>query len=328
MKQAQVAGSLINQANDREVMGFPRGYASTYGENPVATYRALQSLSIEKILEIAESLDSMLVSRFCAGRMLALLGDPRIELLNPKMIDIPGGTVRIGLDAKDVDQITARYGDTGILRAWIEKETPSFSITLKPYRIAKYPVTNREYLEFLKKNRYEELPTHWPFGRFPHEEANCPVYSLSPNGCHAYAQWLSKTTGREFRLLSEAEWEYAAAGPEAREFPWGEHFAPDRANTAELGLLCAAPVGIFPKGDSPFGVSDMAGNVEEIVQDSYQPYPGGLPIFDDLWRANPHYRIARGGSFARFRDLARCRRRHGWYPRNIYVMGFRLAEDL
>ena len=129
-------------------------------------------------------------------------------------------------------------------------------------------------------------------------------------------------------MPTEAEWEYAAAGPSGYEFPWGNEFVADNANTAETGLFQSTPVGIFSRGDSPFGISDMAGNVEEYVAGNYAAYPGGEFIADHLVEIHGTYRIARGGSFARFRDLARTRRRHGHNPRSAtYAMGFRLAED-
>ena len=73
----------------------------------------------------------------------------------------------------------------------------------------------------------------------------------------------------------------------------------------------------------------MAGNVEEYVADLYRPYPGGEPVADHLVEIHGAYRVARGGGFSRFRDLARTRRRHGHNPRSAtYAMGFRLVEDL
>jgi formylglycine-generating enzyme required for sulfatase activity len=72
----------------------------------------------------------------------------------------------------------------------------------------------------------------------------------------------------------------------------------------------------------------MAGNVEEYVATSYRPYAQGRFVNDHLADMDRDYRVARGGSFARFRDLARTRRRHGWNALSpVYVMGFRLAED-
>jgi formylglycine-generating enzyme required for sulfatase activity len=69
----------------------------------------------------------------------------------------------------------------------------------------------------------------------------------------------------------------------------------------------------------------MAGNVEEFVADDYRPYPGGPFVDDHLVETQGKYRVARGGSFARYGDLARTRRRHGPFPGPLYPIGFRLA---
>lgn len=158
-------------------------------------------------------------------------------------------------------------------------------------------MTHQEYLANLKASGEREIPTSWELGRYPHERSNHPVYTVRAEAAGRYAAWLRDQTGRSFRLPSEAEWEYAAAGARRAELPWGDDFAPWRANTIELGLLTSTPVGIFPEGDSPFGVADMAGNVEELVADDYAPYPGARPIEDDLLAARGRYRVARGGSF-------------------------------
>ena len=100
-------------------------------------------------------------------------------------------------------------------------------------------------------------------------------------------------------------------------------------NTAEAGPLTTTPVGMYSEGVSPFGAYDLAGNVEEYVLDDYRPYPGGTAIDDDLSATvGSVYRVARGGSFARHGDLARCTRRHGWFPTPHYAVGFRLAETV
>ncbi|MDH4365995.1 MAG: formylglycine-generating enzyme family protein, partial [Acidimicrobiia bacterium] len=144
-----------------------------------------------------------------------------------------------------------------------------------------------------------------------------------------YCAWLADTTGRPFRLPTEAEWEYAATGGDGRRYPWGDEWDPTRANTAEAGPLTTTPVGVYPQGASPFGLLDLAGNVEEFVADDYHPYPGAEVVDDDLTATHgAAYRVARGGSFARHGDLARCARRHGWYPSAHYAMGFRLAESV
>ncbi len=307
-------------------MGYPERYAATSLETIEHAADALRALPREKLAVLVADAGASLHERFAAGQLLALLGDPRLDPFAPAMVSARGGRFRCGLEPARVDAVMQIFGDTGILRAWIEKETPRFETDLAPFRIAKYPVTNGEYLAFLKASGFAELPTSWAFGRFPLERSNHPVYTVSPEAADAYAAWLSAATRRAFRLPREIEWEYAACGGEDREFPWGESYEPGRANTIESGLLGTTPVGLFPAGDSPLGACDMAGNVEEYCADDYAPYPGAAAVDDDLARARGAYRVARGGSFTRYRDLARCRRRHGWYPRAIYAMGFRLAE--
>jgi formylglycine-generating enzyme required for sulfatase activity len=270
-----------------------------------------------------------LAQRIGSGKVLALLGDPRISSLRPEMVDVPGGRVKIGLDPEEVGIVLARYAGLGLDRSWIEKECPRHGISLSAFRLARFPVTNSEYRDFLLDTGYPELPSSWAFRQFPQDHSNHPVYTVSAAAADAYVHWLARRTGRRFRLPTEAEWEWAAAGPQGLEFPWGADFDADKANTAETGLFDTSPVGAFVGGDSAFGVADLAGNVEEYVAGDYAAYPGGTYVADHLVQIHGDYRIARGGSFARFRDLARTRRRHGHNPRSsTYAMGFRVAESL
>lgn len=319
---------LLNRLSDRGMMGLPEHYVSPRLEGIQPNFQALKEKEPDELVRLVESREASFVERYTAGFLLALLGDPRIDVFNPTMIVVPGAKVILGLEPEKVEEIVNLYEDTGVIADWIAKETPTFEAEIRTFQIAKYPVTNAEYLVFIQENPAAEIPSSWKFGRFPFEAANHPVYSISPETADAYASWLSRKTGRKFRLPTEYEWEYAAAGAQRREFPWGNEFLPDHANTIESGIMSSTPVGMFPKGFSPFGVADLAGNVEEYVADLYHPYPGGTSIEDDLSQAVGTYRVARGGSFTRFRDLARCKRRHGRFPRDIYVMGFRLAEDI
>ena len=270
-----------------------------------------------------------LPSRIAAGNVLALAVDPRIAPFSPEMIRIDGGDVAIGLDPALVDREVQRLAHLGIVQSWIAKEVPRHTVHLTPYAMARFPVTNLEYRAFLISTSFCELPTSWLFGRYPAERANHPVYTVSAAAADAYVAWLAHTTGRAFRLPTEAEWEHAAAGPGGLDYPWGDSFDPALCNTAECGLFDTSPVGAFVGGESPFGLSDMGGNVEEFVADDYAPWPGGETIDDHLAQIHGHYRVARGGGFSRFGDLARTRRRHGHNPRSAtYAMGFRLAETI
>ncbi|MEW2545756.1 SUMF1/EgtB/PvdO family nonheme iron enzyme [Streptomyces sp. NPDC047002] len=308
-------------------MGLPHTFVSRLDPADIrAAYGRLSGTDPAGLAEIAEDGDRPFADRWTAGSLLALAGDPRIDPESPAMAAISGGRAAIGLPEADVEGVTARWSHVGVRSEWIAKETPRHPVDMAPFRLARYPVTNLEYRGFLADTSAAWLPTSWQFGVYPAHLANHPVWTVPPEAADAYAAWLARRTGRPFRLPTEAEWEYAAGA--GRAHPWGEAFAADAANTVEQGPLSTTPVGIYPAGRGPFGLSDMGGNVEEYVSDDYRPYPGGAFVADDLLTDAESYRVARGGSFTRYGDLTRCSRRHGWYRKPIYAMGFRLAEDV
>jgi formylglycine-generating enzyme required for sulfatase activity len=314
--------------DDRATMGLPASYVPRVDEAEVSgRARLLAFRGARDLARTVEDPAAEFLTRLAAGRLLALLGDPRIVPDDPAMCDVPAARVRLGLPAERVDAVTARWRHVGVVRDWIAKEAPSYEVDVPAFRIGRYPVTNLEYHAFLvAEPDAAPPPSSWRFGGYPAELANHPVWTVAPRDAERYAAWLAARTGRSFRLPTEAEWEYAASGGDGRAYPWGEEMDPERANTVEHGPLSTTPVGMYPAGRSPFGAADMGGNVEEYVADDYRPYPGGETVEDDLGGRVP-YRVARGGGFTRFADLARCRRRHGWYHRDMYAMGFRLAES-
>ena len=316
--------------SDRDRLRLPDCYVpGQLAESVSQALCALRGGTTQLLLDTLACRESSLAQRIASGTLLSWLGDPRIRSQHPEMRDVPGGIAEIGLAPDEVDAVLERCSGLALQRQWVEKECPRHRVTLTAFRIARFPVTNAEYRDFLVATGHPELPSSWPFRQFPCERANHPVYTVSAACADAYAAWLARRTGRGFRLPTEAEWEWAAGGSGASEFPWGESFDAELANTAETGLFNTSPVGAFVGGESAFGVADMAGNVEEYVADDYAPYPGGSYIFDHLAQIHGTYRIARGGCFARWRDLARTRRRHGQNSGSAtYAMGFRLAETV
>jgi toxoflavin biosynthesis protein ToxD len=318
----------LHDADDRIAMGLPQQVVDRLPVESRDCVGDLVGLSPDVLAGIVEDGSAGQPRRFFSGQLLALLGDPRIRPDMPVMVDIPAATVHVGLDPRSVDSVLHRRAPHGLQRDWLLQECPRHQVHVPAFRIMRYPITNCEYQRFLADTQYSSLPTSWRFGRYPHELANHPVWSVDEAAAGMYASWLSQRLGQRFRLPTEAEWEYAASGGDDREYPWGNEFNRDAANTVEAGPLSTTPVGMYPTGRSPFGVDDMSGNVEELVVGDCASYPGGIRVNGDLTTSRRTYRITRGGSFTRFSDLAHCRRRHCWdAPHRLHAIGFRLVES-
>jgi toxoflavin biosynthesis protein ToxD len=321
--------SKINISSIRENMGIENIFKSVKLTNSYSNIEKLLTVDVKALLDICENKIFPLEDRLTAGHLLAFIGDPRINTFFPKMETIPTANVEIGLKYENLEIVYNQYKNIGVEREWIEKECPKYVTYIKNFKICKYPVTNKEYLEYLNENQNGEIPSSWSFGIFPVWLSNHPVYTLKYDSVLAYIEWLNKRSNRRFRLPNEFEWEYVASNGRGDEFPWGNKFDINLANTLESGYFSTTPVGIYVEGYSMFGITDLSGNVEEYVSDNYSPYPGGRIIMDDLYNVNHgEYRIARGGSFTRYSDLARSKRRHGFFPNGIYAIGFRLAENI
>jgi len=161
-----------------------------------------------------------------------------------------------------------------------------------------------------------------------------PVVCVSWNDAKKFAEWLnasdkSKPAGWAYRLPTDAEWEYAARGPMGLFLPWGFESDGKCSNSAAKGTGLpnedkaiadgfprTAPVGSFsPKGDSPFGVCDMAGNVEEWCEDWYGAYTNGEQT-DPTGPASGKDRVVRGGSWA-----------HPWWHQDSFLRLFPHPAD-
>jgi formylglycine-generating enzyme required for sulfatase activity len=167
-----------------------------------------------------------------------------------------------------------------------------------------------------------------------------PITYISWNDAKTYAAWLSRKTGRNYRLLSEAEWEYAARGGTSSPYPWGEMASHDRANfgtdqccegaAAERDRwVGTAPVGSFPA--NAFGLFDMHGNVWEWVEDCYESsYSAGQPDDGSAFEKSPCVsRVSRGGSWSSDPRFLRSAVRDFIVPTSRGGgLGFRVARTL
>jgi len=238
-----------------------------------------------------------------------------------------------------------------------EDESPPHKVELDGYWIAKNEVTFSQYDRFCEGTG-RLLPSDFAKGR-----KRQPVIGISYLDAVDYCQWLSDRTGVRFRLPTEAEWERAARGDNARKYPWGnsepdgslgnfadanflEYYrkANPPANEAERqqmhqwiagaaddGYIFTAPVGSFPKGASPCGALDMAGNVWEWVSDWYDGnYYQGSPPRNPRGSSSGIYRVVRGGGWDCNPWMLRSTTRSGAPPipgKGSESIGFRVAAS-
>ena len=139
------------------------------------------------------------------------------------------------------------------------------TIKVDSFLIDTYPVTNAAYYEFIISTGYFPEDTtgylrHWESGKFKQGQEDYPVVYISYKDARAYAEWAGK------RLPTEAEWQLAAQGTDKRLWPWGNEFHGTYCNNA---FDRPTPVDAFRKGESPYGVMDLVGNIWQMTNDMY-----------------------------------------------------------
>lgn len=207
------------------------------------------------------------------------------------------------------------------------------SVTLQGYWLGKYAVTFEEYDLFAEaKGREKPDDEGWGRGRRP-------VINVSWDDAVAYAIWLSQETGMNYRLPSEAEFEYAARAGTTTPFSTGNCIHTDQANYHGFFNYngCGAKTGVFrtrtlPVGSldpNPWGLYDMHGNVWEWIRDCWNPNYDGAPTDGSAWeQSDCSRRVTRGGSWDINAGYLRSANRH-WSLRGVRYngLGFRLARD-
>lgn len=299
-------------------------------------------------MTVATVLVMMPIKFLCAAEP----AQKRVESTNPvdgaTMVLIGEGSVMVGSDEAEVDEHFRTFGYQSDWKKYALAEIPRHRVTVKPFLLSKYEVTNGQYQKFVAATDHAP-PTYWKGKTAPPGKEKHPVVDVSWDDARAYCHWAGG------RLPSEVEWEYAARGSASADgtkrgpiFPWGDNWDRSRANSASYhfgkdivdnagyqewskqnvpaSLPLTMPVGSFPNGASPLGILDMAGNAWEWCADPYAPYAGspqGAPAGD----VNSH--VAKGGSWANVSFHLRCadRRIFTADTRNLYV-GFRCAKEI
>jgi formylglycine-generating enzyme required for sulfatase activity len=207
-----------------------------------------------------------------------------------------------------------------------DDERPQRSIRLDaPLAVGKFEVTWEEY----NLCRYDGPCDAAPEDGFG--GGRRPVTNVSFNDATTYADWLSARTGHRYRLLSEAEWEYAARAGSTTSYPWGPRILPGKANCDGCGGNwngnATAPVGTFAA--NAFGLHDMQGNVWEWVQDCFAvSYGAGHPRNGSAFQPKGCVtRIIRGGSWNTTPSRLRSANRLQSEPLDrVREIGFRVAR--
>jgi formylglycine-generating enzyme required for sulfatase activity len=205
--------------------------------------------------------------------------------------------------------------------AW-DDETPQHSLYLDEYLIGRTPVTVAQYAAFMMASGYKANEG------CTNSMGKHPITRVSWDDAAAFCRWATQLTGRNVRLPNEAEWEKAARGIDGRIWPWGDQ-PPDAAYcNFDCNTMSTTAVGKYsPKGDSPYGCTDMAGNVWEWTGSIL----GDYPYNKDDGRQDLHSRgarILRGGSYSDVGIKTRCACRHWDLPElSSSYSGLRVVVD-
>ena len=226
-----------------------------------------------------------------------------------------------------------------------DNEKWAHPVSVAPFRIARAPVTNEQYAQFVDDGGYRdervwsaqgwawrtsvdaERPVYWDrdgsmrrYDRVVDVPPHQPIHHVCWFEAEAFCAWAGR------RLPTEAEWELAAGGLEKRRFPWGD--AAPTAEHANLDMRSNGPADVasFPAGDSPYGCRQMIGNVWEWTASDFTPYPGFVvdpyAEYSAPWFGT--HKVLRGGCWVTRARLLRNTWRNFYPPdRRDVLAGFR-----
>jgi formylglycine-generating enzyme required for sulfatase activity/uncharacterized caspase-like protein len=236
-----------------------------------------------------------------------------------EMVGIPGGTFTMGSRDDEIDRTT--------------NEGPQRKVTVNAFLMGKYPVTQAQWQAVAKLPKVnadlQPAPAHF-------KGANLPVEQVSWNDAMEFCARLLKKTEREYRLPSEAEWEYACRARTTTPFHFGPTLTTNLANYNGNYSYGSGPKGEYRQtttavgsfSPNAFGLFDMHGNVWEWCLDHWHENYNGAPTDGSAWIAGGESdrRLLRGGSWLNFPRLCRSASRYRNAPDNRnHVIGFRLV---
>jgi formylglycine-generating enzyme required for sulfatase activity len=225
-----------------------------------------------------------------------------------EMVEIPAGTFYMGSPENEAKRL--------------DSESPQHQVNVPSFFIGKYPLTQAQYQAIMGNN-----PAYF-------KGANRPVEMVDWNDAVAFCQKLSQNTGKNYKLPSEAQWEYACRAGTTTPFYFGESITPDLVNCVGNYPYAAAPKGQYRKqttdvGTFPpnaFGLYDMHGNVWEWCEDDWQKNYINVPVNGSALISRSNIKLVRGGSWFDIPDLCRSAYRLNPNLDNYFdTIGFRVV---
>ncbi len=216
-----------------------------------------------------------------------------------EMVAIPAGTLTMGTDDAEIERLVKKFDWDGY-----RGEKPQHNVIVSPFFMGKYPITQKQWRVIATLNKIEiDLKTDPSY--FKGDER--PVTNVDWNECVEFCKRLSKLTGREYKLPSEAQWEYACRAGTTTPFYFGETITTDLANYNGNYVFASEPKGQYrgettPVGQFPpnaFGLYDLHGHVWEWCADDWHGNYEGAPSDGSAWIFSDDHttKVIRGGSY-------------------------------
>jgi len=270
----------------------------------------------------------------------------------PEMVLVDAGGFMMGSNAQEQEVAN----QSGLKTEFTTPEAPQHYVRVTRFAAGRYQVTKGEFAAFVRSSGYrteaeqgdgchmwtgkewkKDAAYNWRNVGFAQGDDH-PVVCVSWNDAQAYIQWLNGISGKSYRLLSEAEREYAARGGKQTAFWWGESITTSQANYQgsasyngrQTGQFRQTTVPVNSFSPNPFGLYNVHGNVWEWTQDCWHENYDRAPTDGSAWTINcsGSPRVLRGGSWndgpQNLRSASRSKDRPEF---RFYDIGFRLASD-
>ena len=258
------------------------------------------------------------------------------EDINLDMMLIPSGSFQMGTPDQEIERLCKEYD-----RDYFQRESPQHTVNISAFFMGRYPITQAQWRAIAATAKIDiDLELEPSYFKKPYQEQDRwtrPVERVNWEQAREFCKRLSRETTGEYRLPSEAEWEYACRAGTTTPFYFGETITGKLANHNASNTYADEPKGEYRKETTPvgqfppnaFGLYDMHGNVWEWCADTWHDNYDGAPTDGSVWRKNGNDNRSplRGGSWFYFPFLCRSACRNFYFRRDYisFSCGFRVV---